>query len=92
MRTREGFTHGLAGADHRFFHAPRAAWGRWRSARSAILTWGWIGAIVGAVPGYLLGVWFAQRFSGVPLSPYAKGWVSLAMFIGGLAVLAIATR
>ena len=48
--------------------------------------------IVGAVPGYLLGVWFAQRFAGVPLSPYAKGWVSLAMFIGGLAVLAIATR
>jgi hypothetical protein len=56
------------------------------------LAWGWIGAIVGAVPGYLLGVWFAQRFAGVPLSPYAKGWVSLAMFIGGLAVLAIATR
>jgi hypothetical protein len=56
------------------------------------LSWGWIGAFVGAVPGYLLGVWFAQRFAGVPLSPYAKGWVSLAMFIGGLAVLAIATR
>ena len=54
--------------------------------------WGWIGAIVGAVPGYLLGAWFAQRFAGVPLSPYAKGWVSLALFIGGLAVLAIATR
>ena len=31
-------------------------------------------------------------FAGVPLSPYAKGWVSLAVFIGGLAVLAIATR
>jgi hypothetical protein len=39
-----------------------------------------------------LGAWFAQRFTGVPLSPYAKGWVSLAVFIGGLAVLAIATR
>jgi hypothetical protein len=53
---------------------------------------GWIGAVIGALPGYLLGLWFAQRFAGVPLSPYAKGWVSLAMFIGGLAVLAIATR
>ena len=54
--------------------------------------WGWLGALIGAVPGYLLGMWFAQRFAGVPLSPYAKGWVSLGMFIGGLAVLAIATR
>ena len=54
--------------------------------------WGWIGAVVGAVPGYLLGMWFERRFAGVPLSPYAKGWVSLGMFIGGLAVLAIATR
>ena len=53
---------------------------------------GWVGAVVGAIPGYLLGMWFAQRFAGVPLSPYAKGWVSLGMFIGGLAVLAIATR
>jgi hypothetical protein len=54
--------------------------------------WGWIGAIIGALPGYWLGMMFAQRFAGVPLSPYAKGWVSLGMFIGGLAVLAIATR
>jgi hypothetical protein len=54
--------------------------------------WGWIGAVLGALPGYLLGMWFAQRFAGVPLSPYAKGWVSLGMFIGGLTVLAIATR
>ena len=54
--------------------------------------WGWFGAVVGALPGYLLGMWFAQRFAGVPLSPYAKGWVSLGMFIGGLTVLAIATR
>jgi hypothetical protein len=37
-------------------------------------------------------MWFERRFAGVPLSPYAKGWVSLGMFIGGLAVLAIATR
>lgn len=54
--------------------------------------WGWIGAVVGAIAGYLIGMWFAQRFAGVPLSPYAKGWLSLGMFIGGLAVLAIATR
>jgi hypothetical protein len=54
--------------------------------------WGWIGAVIGTVAGYLLGMWFERRFAGVPLSPYAKGWVSLGMFIGGLAVLAIATR
>jgi hypothetical protein len=54
--------------------------------------WGWIGAVLGVVLGYLLGMWFERRFAGVPLSPYAKGWVSLGMFIGGLAVLAIATR
>ena len=59
---------------------------------SAYHLWGWIGAVFGALPGYLLGMWFAQRFAGVPLSPYAKGWVSLGMFIGGLTVLAIATR
>lgn len=53
---------------------------------------GWFAAIIGAVLGYALGVWYAQRFAGVPLSPYAKGWVSLGLFIGGLAVLAIATR
>ena len=53
---------------------------------------GSIGAVAGAVPGYLLGMWFARRFAGVPLSPYAKGWLSLAMIIGGMAALAIATR
>ena len=54
--------------------------------------WGWVGAVVCAIPGYLIGMCFVQRFAGVPLSPYAKGWLSLGMFIGGLAVLAIATR
>jgi hypothetical protein len=54
--------------------------------------WGWIGAIPGAIVGYAAGVWFARRFSGVPLSPHVKGWLSLLAFIGGLAVLAIATR
>ena len=39
--------------------------------------------------------WACGSRSALPacrLSPYAKGWVSLGMFIGGLAVLAIATR
>ena len=54
--------------------------------------WGWIGALLGVVVGYGAGVWFARRFSGVPLSPHVKGWLSLLAFIGGLAVLAIATR
>jgi DNA mismatch repair protein MutH len=56
------------------------------------LSWGWLGAVLGAVLGYAAGVWCEQRFAGVPLSPYAKGWVSLGLFIGGLTVLAIATR
>ena len=49
-------------------------------------------ALLGVVVGYGAGVWFARRFSGVPLSPHVKGWLSLLAFIGGLAVLAIATR
>ena len=56
------------------------------------LLWGWIGALIGLALGYFAGVWYAARFAGVPLSPHTKGWLSLAMFIGGLAVLAIATR
>jgi hypothetical protein len=56
------------------------------------LAWGWLGGLAGAVLGYLAGIWYAQKIAGVPLSPTAKGWVSLAVFIGGLAVLAIATR
>ncbi len=56
------------------------------------LAWGSIGTVIGGVLGYGLGVVYAQRFVGAELSPYAKGWVSLGLFIGGLAVLAIATR
>jgi hypothetical protein len=56
------------------------------------LAFGWIGALIGALLGYFAGAWYAHRFGGGPLSPYAKGWVSLGIFIGGLAVLAIATR
>ena len=56
------------------------------------LAWGWLGALIGILLGYVAGVWYAQRFAGVPMSPYAKGWLSLAVFIGGLTVLAIATR
>jgi len=56
------------------------------------LLWGWIGALIGVVLGYVAGVWYEARFAGVPLSPHAKGWLTLAMFIGGLALLAIATR
>jgi hypothetical protein len=56
------------------------------------LQWGWIGALIGVLLGYVAGVWYEARFAGVPLSPHAKGWLSLAMFIGGIAVLAIATR
>ena len=56
------------------------------------LTWGWIGAVIGGIAGYLGGAWYAHRITGAPLSPYAKGWISLVLFIGGLAVLAIATR
>jgi hypothetical protein len=58
----------------------------------AYLRWGWIGATIGVLLGYSLGVVYAQRFAGAELSPYAKGWVSLGLFIGGLAVLAIVTR
>ncbi len=53
---------------------------------------GWIGAALGLVIGYGAGVWFETRFVGVPLSPNAKGWLSLALFLAGLTVLAIVTR
>jgi hypothetical protein len=53
---------------------------------------GWLGAVAGLIVGYAGGVWFANRFSGVPLSPHIKGWLSLIVFIGGLTLLAIVTR
>jgi hypothetical protein len=53
---------------------------------------GWLGAVIGVIAGYGGGVWFANRFSGVPLSPHIKGWLSLIVFIGGLTLLAIVTR
>ncbi len=53
---------------------------------------GWFGAVIGVIVGYGGGVWFANRFSGVPLSPHIKGWLSLIVFIGGLTLLAIVTR
>jgi hypothetical protein len=56
------------------------------------LLWGWIGAVLGVVIGYGAGVWFNARFVGVPLSPHIKGWLSLALFLAGLTVLAIVTR
>ncbi len=56
------------------------------------LAWGWIGAVLGVAAGYAVGVWFETRFVGVPLSPQVKGWLSLALFLAGLTVLAIVTR
>lgn len=53
---------------------------------------GWFGAIVGLIVGYGVGVWFASRYAGVPLSPHVKGWLSLIAFLGGLTLLAILTR
>jgi hypothetical protein len=54
--------------------------------------WGWLGALLGLVVGYGIGVWYAARFAGVPLSPHIKGWMSLFLFLAGLTVLAIVTR
>jgi len=56
------------------------------------ILWGWLGAFLGLVVGYGIGVWYAARFAGVPLSPHIKGWLSLALFLAGLTVLAIVTR
>ena len=54
--------------------------------------WGWLGATLGLVVGYGAGLWIKAKFWDVPLSPYAKGWLSLVAFLGGLTVLAIVTR
>jgi hypothetical protein len=55
-------------------------------------TLGWFGGIVGILAGYLAGMIYVRRFGGAPMSSYAKGWLSLVLFIGGLTALAIATR
>jgi hypothetical protein len=54
--------------------------------------WGWLGGLFGLVVGYGTGVWLTQWYGGVPLSPQAKGWLSLLAFLGGLTLLAILTR
>ena len=56
------------------------------------LAFGWIGGLLGAFAGYFAGMIYQRRFGDTPMSSYAKGWVSLALFIGGLTALAIATR
>ena len=54
--------------------------------------WGWLGAALGLLVGYGTGLWIKATFSDVPISPHAKGWLSLLAFLGGLTILAIATR
>ena len=56
------------------------------------LLWGWLGGLFGLVVGYGTGVWLTQWYGGMPLSPQAKGWLSLMAFLGGLTLLAILTR
>ena len=56
------------------------------------LLWGWLGGLFGLVVGYGTGVWLTQWYGGMPLSPQAKGWLSLLAFLGGLTLLAILTR
>jgi hypothetical protein len=56
------------------------------------LVWGWLGAALGLVVGYGVGLWIKAKFWDVPISARAKGWLSLLAFLGGLTVLAIATR
>jgi len=62
------------------------------AALAGYLLLGWIGAVLGLAIGYGAGVWFNTRFVGVPLSPHIKGWLSLALFLAGLTILAIVTR
>ena len=54
--------------------------------------WGWLGAALGLVIGYGVGLWIKAKFWDLPLSAHAKGWLSLLAFLGGLTILAIATR
>jgi hypothetical protein len=56
------------------------------------LLWGWLGGLFGLVVGCGTGVWLTQWYGGMPLSPQAKGWLSLLAFLGGLTLLAILTR
>ena len=62
------------------------------AALAGYLLLDWIGVVLGVVIGYGAGVWFNTRFVGVPLSPHIKGWLSLALFLAGLTILAIVTR
>jgi len=54
--------------------------------------WGWLGAALGLVIGYGVGLWIKAKFWDLPLSARAKGWLSLLAFLGGLTILAVATR
>jgi uncharacterized membrane protein len=56
------------------------------------LLWGWMGAVVGLIGGYAMGVWYASRYGGVPISSSLQGWLSILLFLAGLTVLAIVTR
>jgi hypothetical protein len=71
---------------------PPALFGAAAGAVVGFFLWGWLGGALGLVAGYGAGVWFAGRYAGVPLSPHVKGWLSLLVLIGGLTILAIATR
>ena len=69
-----------------------SAGGAIAGALAGYLLWGWFGAVLGVVIGYGTGLWIKGQFWDVPISPHAKGWLSLSAFLGGLTVLAIATR
>jgi hypothetical protein len=56
------------------------------------LLWGWLAGLVGVVLGYGASVWLTHSMGGVPVSPQAKGWLSLIVFLASLTLLAILTR
>ncbi len=56
------------------------------------LFWGCFGAILGLIVGYGVGLWCARYYWDGTISPRAKGWLSLIALLGGLTVLAVATR